>query len=727
MLDRHRPPRVELDRVGTDRPRLTMADASVLAALAGVLSMVELPTFLRAILASVLLFCGPGVAILTWVDLPRVARLSAVPTLSIAVMTVMTTGAMWSYRWSPRRMTLLLCILMIGSSIQWYRKNGFPSRSAWLHRIRTSTGKQHVRLTVRAAFAVLNDRATLRKHLPLLLLALALVLWLPALPGLRTAQYSQFGLLVSGTGPVLVICMALTLAAFLIAIRRWQVTSAALAVAMAMAVQRLTVTLVTDVPIYEWTYKHVGVTEYILKFSALPPNGVSIYSEWPSFFVVSAWFTHITGFGTLGIAHVFAPMIHVLIAVTIYGLARVMTLNRRTAITAAMVGELVNWVGQDYYSPQAWGLVLAFGFLGLLMTSTVDRRAAYLALIPFAGCVATHQLTPYWLFGVAGVLLVTKRAKPWWLMIPLAVILLGYLFPRLAIVAPYGLFQGFDPVANAESNVQTVGVFGYKVTTLASQATFLAVYMMSGLAVLYAWRRRTTFWAPAVMAFGSIGLLGGQSYGGEAIFRVYLYATAGCAILIAPVVVDALDGRFTLARIPHAPRVRQPLLRSALVALSTLFVVATGLLSLQGYYGRWPIVQETAAQIEQTERIISAAPDGTTVITIFPAGFPTHMTADYVRLNETNSYFHISLDSIGPGYLLEFPTRDQVAELDAQARSSAEPTYIVLTRQSMETVHYYGYAADSAADRFQGWLRENSDWAVKWEDADIVVFEHDPT
>ena len=37
-------------------------------------------------------------------------------------------------------------------------------------------------------------------------------------------------------------------------------------------------------------------------------------------------------------------------------------------------------------------------------------------------------------------------------------------------------------------------------------------------------------------------ILGGQSYGGEAIFRVFLYSVVGCSLVLAPALVSAVSG-----------------------------------------------------------------------------------------------------------------------------------------------------------------------------------------
>ncbi|MFI8565653.1 hypothetical protein ACIGGF_03720 [Rhodococcus sp. NPDC078407] len=700
--------------------RLRYADIAVLAAASGLISMIALPTLVRVVLLAVLLFFGPGAAILSWVRIPRTAVPAALPILSISVVTLMASTAMWGYRWSPRMWTLWLCLALIGSSVLWYRKHGRPDLPEWIARTRSAVSPPSRAAAIASTRFVLTDRDTLRRNVAGLILALAFFLWLPLLPGLERATYSQFGLLTAGTGPGLVLCMVLIMAAFLIALRRHQLRTMLVAVGLAIVVQRFTVTLVTSAPIYDWTYKHVAVTEYVLDMNRLTPSGVDIYSEWPSFFLVSAWFQHVTGWDTLSLAHVFAPMSHVVLGAAIYGLARVMKFTKRAAITAVMLAEVINWVGQDYYSPQAWAILLAVGFLALLMSSPLTRSAAFLSIVPFAALVPTHQLTPYWLMAVTGVLLVTRRAKPWWLMIPLGVILLGYLYPRLPIVAPYGLFQGFDPVQNASSNVQAEGVLGKQVTSLVCRALSGGVFGLAFVSAIYAWRTKKTFWAPMVMAFGSIMLLAGQSYGGEAIFRVYLYAIPGCVLLITPMFLALFDRQPSQKR---PSRVRRVAARTS-VAVAVAGAVGSAVLGLQAYFGLWPIVLENRDQIDDARAVAAQAPPGTAVTMLYGSGYPARSTSDYGRLTESNDYWDVPLYALGPEYMQGFPTPDKLGQIDYNASIKDSPTYMVVTRQSLEAMHYYGFVPDDDVNRFRQWLRTNPAWSVRYDDTDTIVYQY---
>ncbi len=305
-------------------------------------------------------------------------------------------------------------------------------------------------------------------------------------------------------------------------------------------------------------------------------------------------------------------------------------------------------------------------------------------------------------------------------MIPLGIILLGYLYPRLPIVAPYGLFQGFDPVQNAASNVEEEGVLGKQITSLVCRALSGGVFVLAFVSAIYAWRTKKTFWAPMVMAFGSIMLLAGQSYGGEAIFRVYLYAIPGCVLLITPLFLALFDRKPPQDRPSRARRITA---RTS-VAVATAGAISCAVLGLQSYFGLWPIVLEHRQQIDDARAMAAQSPSGTSITMLYSSGYPARSTSDYGRLTEANEYWDVPLYALGPEYMEGFPTPEKLGEIDYNASVSDTPTYMVLTRQSLEAMQYYGFVADDEVARFRQWLSTNSAWSVRYQDPDTIVYQY---
>lgn len=681
--------------------RLRQPDLAVAGAAAGVLALTGLPDGLRAVSLAVFVAIGPGAAVLTWVRIPRRAVLSTVPILGAAITTLVAMAAMWSYRWSPPEILWVQIVGVCGSNAYWYYR----------HRETLLTAAAGVRWR-KVAVSAVTGQSVVREHLSLLLSAFALALWLVAVPGLPGVEASYYGLLFSGTGPLLAVCIVVCAWALLVAVRDRRLIPAAVAVGAAIIVSRVTTVVATEVPLYDWTYKHLAVVDYILVNGRIAPDGTDIYAQWSAFFVMFAWFSDVTGIAPITIAHVFAPVIHVLIALAVYCAARVLGRSRRTALTAAFLAEVFNWVGQDYFSPQAWSLTLAFGMIVLLLASPRSRASGVLAIVVFAATVPTHQLTPFWAVGVACLLCVFRRARPWWVSVVMVAIVGSYLLLNLEAVLPYGMFSGSSVVSNATSNVVSSGMPAKDFTSAVVRALSLTVVATAFCSAIWLWRRKRPMIGLSIVAFSSFGLLLGQNYGGEAIFRVYLYALLGCAILIAPGVVGAVD-RSRVTR-----------------AIAVLGLSGISLAGLHGYVALWPMVLETRAQVDLMDSITTDADQRTRLVMMRLGGLPTRLNADYADVVYFNPYFDETIaydlwDGQDPNLAelkKNFPAENDIDILNDNATREAYMAYLMFSEQSNKALRYYGDYRPEAIEILQEALRTSPNWSVFYEDGATLVF-----
>ncbi|MDF2824944.1 MAG: hypothetical protein K0R68_2352 [Mycobacterium sp.] len=681
----------------TRRVCVRPADLAAVGALAGYLALLPLPMVLRAVLVAAFVALGPGAAILTWVDIPVRARLAAVPVLGMSLTTITTMTAMWARLWNPTAILVLGATAVAAGSVLWYSRNSWPD---------PSTLARYRRTIVQPL-----SRNVFRRPAVVMVIA-ALLIWALSLGSIPGVDASTMGLLFSGSGPALAVAMVVCTVAFLIAVRGRQLGAAVAALAAAMVISRLTTTLATEVPLYDWAYKHIAVVDYILANGALQPGDTDIYAQWPAFFVVSAWFCDLTGMSAMTLAHVFAPVTHVLIALMVYGAARVLKFSRRTALVACFVVEITNWVGQDYFSPQAWALVLAYGLLMLLLASPTSRNAGILAIIPFAAMVPTHQLTPFWILFAAGLLVVIRRARPWWAVAVMVAIAGIYLVLHFDAVAPYGLLSGGSPFSNAASNVEAPGSFDKVVTSAVCRALSALVLASALASAFWQWRRGRPVLAPALLAFSSTALLLGQSYGGEAIFRVFVYGLLGCGLLIAPAVVNALDG--------FRGRSRRAL--GGLAAGGWMLLCAVA--GLHAYTALWPMIVETRAQIDYMDQLTASIEPGTRLLMVQPGGLPSRLNTHYVDLVREDEYFDRPLSSDLGGQEAVFPTPEQLGALQWAAETSEFPTYVMFSTQSRTAVDYYQEYSADAIPRLMDFLRTTPGWTEVHRDGDTEVFFH---
>ncbi|URK89120.1 hypothetical protein LP421_32040 (plasmid) [Rhizobium sp. RCAM05350] len=109
---------------------------------------------------------------------------------------------------------------------------------------------------------------------------------------------------------------------------------------------------------YSWAWKHIGIVDYIVRNGSLDRNAayLAAYHNWPGFFIACAWIAERFSAGPLDIAKVAAyapPVFAALYLMVLHALFLKITHDRRLVFLAQFVFLGGNWIGQDYFSPQA--------------------------------------------------------------------------------------------------------------------------------------------------------------------------------------------------------------------------------------------------------------------------------------------------------------------------------------------------------------------------------------
>jgi hypothetical protein len=485
----------------------------------------------------------------------------------------------------------------------------------------------------------------MRPQLPLLVLGI--VAWAFGVSRLALPGAGSYGLL-AGANPWFLIGLGLPLVSLVLELaserRAWLMGAQLLALLVAI---HATVPLLFGVPEYAWVYKHIGIASAFQRYGHVtdPSN---IYQQWPALFAAVA---AIASLGHVGIDSLalWSPLVFELAdAVLLFAIFRLLSEDRRVSYLAvALYVGLVSWVGQDYLSPQAFSYLLWLGMAYIILrwlrapaigdgrsgriarlrapllagmaappvTSPATRRVmvAVLVLIYFA-IVAAHQLTPYIVLAGVGALTVLDLVRPRWLLLGLAVIAGAYLAPHYSLIAQNfgGLFNGGNPIQNASGSRGTYHAGPERLTAL-------VVRMLAGVMWLSAlWavaRKRGTLGRvaiPTALAFSPFVILGAQSYGGEAIYRVYLFSAPWCALLIATTLFDL------------RPRLRWPL--AGAVGLAILFA------GVQGLYGPVSVDAFTSNELSASHWVYGHIPRGSLIV-LPDDNFPALESADYNDYN----------------------------------------------------------------------------------------------
>ncbi len=588
---------------------------------------------------------------------------------------------------------------------------------------------------------------TRRILLPLSLLAFGLAAWAYAVSQLGPSAIGSYGLLVSA-GVWFPLGLAALLVGFLIELRRGDPRAWLLLLYLAgliVAIHTTVPILYGGIPEYAWAYKHIGAAQTLGHYGRVTDPS-DIYQRWPALFAAAAGISALGQVGPLSFA-AWAPVAFELAdALVLVGVFVLLARDRRVAFLGVLLYVcLVSWVGQDYFSPQAFSYLLWLGIVLIVVrwlrtpgapkrrgrharprepllvkprgrhaspraplldgleaspVTTPMLRAVAVALVAvlFFAIVAAHQLTPYMALAGVGALTLLDLVRPRWLVLLLAAIAVAYLVPRYSFLAQAfgGILSGTNPIQNASG----VGLYHAGAQAMTAWCVrVLAVCMwLLALAAIVRWRRALGHVAiPAALAFSPFVLLLAQNYGGEAIYRVFLFSAPWCALLIA----SALD------------ELRTPLRRWVTIGVVCALALFLG---LQGLYGPARVNSFTAAELAASVWLNGHIPRGSLIV--LPVGdFPILKAADY----QAHDWRTLPSDVL----LSERPRPNQadLDEVDSWVSGLGYGSaYVVVSRSMYSWSEFYG------SPGFLRMVREiptSPRWAVVYSNDDVTIYRLD--
>lgn len=480
-----------------------------------------------ALIAAVL---APGLAILLWVRVSPLAIAAVAPASGIAITASLSTLGIWAGLWSPRLLTVVVFVMSSISALVWLiaHRSSIPDDKAPRcnqSRLRSAGRPRMLRassLLGKARSAALPD--CFRVALIILLFGAALALWLSVLGRLPNAEVTDYGLAASGSGLALLVCAVLLTAGFVLAFANRHLLLALASLGLLVCTNRITVPLITEVPIYEWTYKHIGVVEVIEESGALPLPGTDVFRDWPGMFVLAAHLSELVGIPPVHLAAATTPLLHTFTITLVIALARNLGFSYRAALLAAFITEATNWVGALYFAPQGASFVLGVAFI-IMLTAPRSLGCSISALVLFVSIIPMHQLTPVWLILLTAGLVLLRKAS-WWVLPPMIVLNGLYIAARIDSVRHHGLVSSLNPFDNMQTATPDSASTEAEFTSAVAYVLALILVLLAAI-VAIRYRRSPKVRCVAVIAFVPFLLIVVQNYGGEIIYRVYLYALPG--------------------------------------------------------------------------------------------------------------------------------------------------------------------------------------------------------
>ncbi|GAA3398739.1 hypothetical protein [Cryptosporangium minutisporangium] len=716
-------------------PRSTdtgLAAVALVLAIAGAVALLIPHGPARLVLLLAFTTAGPGAAIVAHLRIvDRVLAVALAITFSLALAAVGAASMVWAGAWHPSAATVVTLVLTAGLALARLRitspssprRPSRPGPSAPDRpRAEADAGSPEAEPTapVRIGSAVLAPT----------LLAVGALLWLVTVVRADPDQIGPYGL-TAGLGAPFVAALTMTCLGCGVEVFGRARLSVLLAGVGVLALEMWgTAPLMLALPEYSWTYKHLGVVEFIQQHGVVLDQD-DIYQEWPAFFAAVAQLSSVAGVAPIRFVAwsslYFGLLDVVLVAAVVRGLSR----NTRAVYLTVLLFTACLWVDQNYFSPQAFAYALSLGLFALLMhgcrglpasrtagrlkrlrlllvrdaPSVRDRpRWPLLAAIVlvFAAITSAHQLTPYLLLFGIGVLSVLGLIRPYWLIGVLAVVAGGYFLPRLGgVSSQYHLFDGFDLFKNASGNTSGWGSAPQEFSAIVARTLAFAVWLA---ALVVGWRHRRGLGRvimPLVLGFTPFLLLLLQSYGGEAIYRVFLFSLPWCAMLAAS----------------WWALLRPGVWRGCAAGLALTVLALAG---LQGLQGQFQLHVVAPADVRAARYLVTQAPAGSTT-TMVAAAFPARLTADYAALNpgrsvdpsiiDEPSFRHLTLDA------------DQLRAIETWAASfGGTETFLVVTEQMRRTVEYFGYLPDGSVDALRQALDASPRWSVYYRHADTTIY-----
>lgn len=571
------------------------------------------------------------------------------------------------------------------------------------------------------------------RTIPILLTLLGVASWITGVSLLLSSSLGIWGLLASANAWFLLAFPALVLG-FLLELRRRAPRGWLLGlnlVALIVAIHG-SVPVIFGAPEYAWVYKHLGIISAFATYGHVT-DPTNIYQQWPALFAAVAAISSLAHVPALSFA-AWAPLAFEL-AETLLLLAifRLVTGERRIAWLAILlyVG-LVSWVGQDYLSPQAFSYLLWLAMVLIVLrwlrrTPTVSGgrlarlRAPLMAGLPappqttkamralalvllvaiYFAIVAAHQLTPYMALAGVGALTVLDLVRPRWLLALLAVIALAYLAPHYDLISQSfgGLFSGGSPIANASGARGTYHAGAEATTAQIVRALAAAMWLAALVSVVIRRKALGRVIIPAALAFSPFLVLFAQSYGGEAIYRVFLFSAPWCALLIARTLLEM--------RFPRRFQLRWPV--TACVCLAVLFA------GLQGLYGPARVDAFTPSEVAASQWLYSHLPRGSLIL--LPVdNFPALEAPDY---NDYDLQVMPSDPQLGPD--ASWLDEANLPQVENWVTSLGHRTaYIVVSRSMAASAAYYG--APQGYEQLVAMIPNVLGASVVYHDADTTVY-----
>jgi hypothetical protein len=506
---------------------------------------------------------------------------------------------------------------------------------------------------------------------------------------------------------------------------------------------------------YSWTYKYIGVVQYINLHGHLNTS-IDVYQNWPGFFAFAAWFDKVVGVQSpLAYAKWAQLAFETLTCLMLHFVFRALPLKDRERWLALFLYAASIWIAQDYFSAQALGVVLSTGIFALTLTflrretqatwvlrvrkrlqpigrlvrrsdegadetallvsraASPAQEAAVLAAIGliYFVLVFEHELSPYVVLIQLGALALIGEVRRRWIAVLFAAVVFAYLAPHFTFVnSHFGILKSIGnffgnaaPPSASIGNVPKGTLFSEDASRLLS----VLMWGLSGVGALRRWRSGRPTLALVLLAYSPVFVFFAGGYGTEGILRVYLFSLPWTVCLAA----SALKPK----------PVRSPKFGSLLAPATLVVVIA---LFIPAFFGDDAVNVMPQSDVLGTQAFYQSARPGT--IFGLTDNFPGQIGGRYNLFGVPQ--FLYGGDGIIPGPKLLVSNASAFTRvIEKNDPNPNEPSYVLITK-SMETNGLeYGFLSSTDIAKLRTMLNRAPGWVRVYHAHGVVAFELPPS
>ena len=576
----------------------------------------------------------------------------------------------------------------------------------------------------------------------MILMVVGSAIWLISLPRVNVAGMNDLGL-VSALPITAWIALGLLAASFSMALTAPKVNSVLILFHMIILVFMLYgITAIAEtMPRFGPSWRHAGVIDYIIRNENVNPR-IDAYFNWPGFFIMGGLITQIAGLDSAVYFLKWSPFFFQLLYMgPLWMIYNSLTGSRRLVWFGIWVFYLVNWVGQDYFSPQAMNffyflVILAIllrwfrnpevtlprlingkllqkmpkiqGFITRLFTSentppvqaTLVQKSFFLLMIVliYFVSITSHQLTQFAILFSVLLLLIFQRITPKALpviMLVLSGMWIAYMASAFMAGRLKGMLEAFGQLETAlDANLvnRMNGSPGHMVVTQIRLVLTLGIWLAAMLGFVRQWLRGTLETSAALLVAAPFPLLVMQTYGGEMLMRIYMFslplAAFLAAALIFPIIKEPPSWRYT-------------------AAVGLVSAVLIGMFWF-GRYGNERMEYFTPAEVEAVEFTYQHAEPGSLIATV-----TTNLPYKYI---DYEKYKYVKLEK-------DLVLGDMVSLFTTLKNPKYEHAYLLLTRAQEAYVEMYYDAGLIDFAKLENQLLLDSQIKVIYANPDAKILE----